>query len=192
MKKYLGIALALFAVFSIWQFAHGIELRAKLKFRSDSLAVASAQIDTLQSDRAARELVLVQAIAEANERMVAARSEMGRYRALARANTQRLDSALADAPEPLKLLVNETVGALEGEVRACNLALQNCDQIVAGKDSLLAQVDSTARENRALFVAAQDQLEDAIRAARPSPTRWVERGLALYGLVKIAQGLLVE
>jgi len=187
MKAVAGILIGLVVVFGLWSYKRGIETRALLKFRADSLHTADSIITELHKERALKDSVLAEVLAQANRDRVAARADMDRFRRIAQRSRTSLDSALSMTPDTVRVLVFETINALENENAACRVALGSCETALALKDSLLASSDSTAMENRRLFDAAQDQLDDAIRAARPSPTAWVQRGLAIVGIVKVVE-----
>ncbi len=189
MKIAAGIAIAVLVIFSVASYTKNVEARALLRYRSDSLETARFQVAALQLERDTQDSVYQADTTRLSGELAFAVSRMQELRARNTGRRTVLDTVLVSVPDTVREFIVKTIDGLEEEAQACTLALGTCEAAVAVRDSMIAGRDSTISELRPLLTAYEDQLANAIGAARPPPTRWIERALAVYGIIG-AIGLL--
>ena len=182
----LIVAVLVVAGVAGWQWRGQQEAHRVAQARSDSLTSAYTEIQALHSERAQTDSAArVDSTLWANERATWASRLLVADRRSQR-NLVALDSVLGLAPDTVRVVVRETVAALEAEVDACEGALLSADSSAVICGRRLAAADSTVNDLRPLLLAYDAQLADALQLGGRS---FFER--IFEGLPWAAGGLLV-
>lgn len=181
MKRYAPYVVA--AVLALlWLRSHDARVRAESQseIQHDSL---TREIDSLTSRELARD-----AARTAIERRDSARADSLRgLRRELRQLTAAGDTAgavlLAHADrdtlvsDSLRGLIRVTLGIMDRSARACNAALNQCDSLLAGRDAVIASLDSSRSEFHAAMHRSNELLTAALRRSRPGLFRRLEISL---------------
>ncbi len=189
MKPWAGWLVAV-VLAGLWMFTHlqGVQARAHLTARADSLTRAVVQHEARGRARAVTDSVQKAEIAKLDAQLASSRRALQIAQALTARRTAELDSMLS-GDTALTDRQRETIWgatrALQVEVATCMEGLTACEAARALDSARLARRDSIITERGDLLHAAQAQLATAIRASRPSAVTWATRALAVYGVVRL-------
>lgn len=135
----------------LWLRSHDARVRAEARaeIQADSLAREIDSLASRERDRETRRAEIQKASAARADSLRGLRRELRHLTAAGdtagaalQAHADR-DTLVSDS---LRGLIRLTLGIMDRSARACNAALGTCDSIIAGKDALISQLDSSRVE----------------------------------------------
>lgn len=181
MKRYAPYLVA--AVLALlWLRSHDARVRAEARseIQHDSL---TREIDSLASrerERETRRAEIQKASAARADSLRGLRREL---RHLTAAGDTAGAALLAHADrdtlvsDSLRGLIRLTLGIMDRSARACSSALNQCDSLLAGRDAVIASLDSSRAEFHHAMHRSNELLTAALRRARPGLFRRLEISL---------------
>lgn len=181
MKRYAPFVLAVILAL-LWLKAHDARVRAEARaeIQADSLG---REIDSLVIRERQREMVRAEIQKVSVARADSLRGLRQEFLILKNAGDTAGAALLAHADrdtlvsDSLRGLIRLTLGIMDRSARACSSALGQCDSLLAGKDAVIAQLDSSRAEFHHAMHRSNELLTAALQRARPGLFRRLEIAL---------------
>lgn len=165
--------------------------------RADSIAWAQERHDSLEVERDSVRAILAVAVARHDSTADSLRGVAVRADKRSRADLGRLAVILADTtdtavPDTVRVVIRKAIAGLEEARSVCDARLRTCRATRLLLASRIRTDSASIAEKDSLLTEFGVQLEDAIKhRRRPAGIlRWAERGLVLYGIIRIGSDLL--
>ena len=186
MKTVVALALIALVAFLAWDWLETRDLRASLTASRDSLVGVRDSLAGAQAARDSAREALSHEIDLRTTNASEASAAIGRWRNAYQRAAGELEEALAQAPETVQVVLRGAIAERDSIIDVCEGGLTDCREALVMKDTIIANDSLTILEQADLLHAFQAQLDDAIRAARPSTTTWLVRVLAVLGIISTA------